>query len=290
MQLYPCPRSLSQQNAWPGWQRGASGSLHSLQREGRSRSHTNDLMGSPVVPAYLWTQHRPWNSFLLQLTAALFCCFVSCCQNRQLEKHTHLQQNLSPQSAECETVTQEKDKTMQLSQTERERCLVQKRLSNTNNTLDLCRKAMSSLQDLKKSATAQFCRSQNSRHSPHLMDVNTLAMSCWWEQKLFLPPLALESTELFAKSSVGSLSEEKHRTCSEGIHLNTDSWHQVGGHLHRNVSKSQGGLKAVPIPALMAHLPPRNQQAMARIAGAITSSSIPSHSWYLLGNKIHSCQ
>jgi len=138
---------------------------------------------------------------------------------------------------------------------------VQKRLSNTNTTLVLCRKAMPSLQALKESATAQFCCSLNSRHSPHLMDVNTLATSCWWEQQLFLPLWALESTELFAKSLLGSLSQEKHRTCTEGIHLNTDSWHQVGGHLHRIVSKSQVDSKAVPIPALMAHfLPPRDQQ------------------------------
>lgn len=54
--------------------------------------------------------------------------------------------------------------------------------------------------------------------------------------------------------------------CTDGIHLNTDSWHQEGGHLHRNIFKSQGNSKAVPVSALMAHpLPHRNQKAMAEM-------------------------
>lgn len=36
------------------------------------------------------------------------------------------------------------------------------------------------------------------------------------------------------KSSVGSLSQEKHRMCTERIYINTNSGHQVSGHLSKS--------------------------------------------------------
>lgn len=126
-----------------------------------------------------------------------------------------------------EAATQRKvnQKTKQLRQMTRERSVMQKGLSNTNSTLDLCvQEAVSSLQALKQYIC--YCLILL-LPAQLLINGHFLAISCWLEQQL-LPLQALESLRTARVMWPG-------KACTDRIHLNTDAWHEVGAHLHIQV-------------------------------------------------------